>query len=187
MIKCLDGRVDRVLKSNEGERIRCFGIAVSVNDENSTDIKNKTLLIRRHHAIMHALDPDNNLFGISQRFFAFRGYYRTTETEGNPEWLQVDDHCKKVVELKDKEGDTLSAVCKSDVDHMLGYRYDCCLALHRCNHQVNQWLHHIRLSARHWGHPFFHQNYTEEVESRERPTFLEDLPPTLETGKIFGE
>ena len=97
-----------------------------------------------------------------------------------PEWKPVNDHCGEVMELEDEDGDTLSAVCKTDVDHMLGHLYDCCLFLHLVNHQVNQWLHLIGKAAGRWGHPFFHLEYTEP----KCPDFFRALPPTLKPGLI---
>ena len=134
-------------------------------------LEGKTTTISRHKAITHALDPEDNLFGILQRFITFRGYL-TVDTMGGGS-MSKPKLCPNAIK------DSLTSACKTDVDHTLGYYFDSCFVLHRCHHAVNQWLHQMRLSAGHWGNPYHNLAYTEDVDTHRRPNFLQRLPPTL--------
>ncbi len=167
-VLCLDRRVKRVLTPSLTSDGRCKQIHFALED------KAKGTNITRHKAIMHALDPDNDLFGILQKFSTFRGYLTMEKNRR----LSKPDLCPDALK------DTLISACKTDVDHTLGYYFDSCFTLHCCHHSTNQWLHHMRLAARNWGNPYYNLEYTEENEdSRCRPDFVPALPPTLKPGK----
>ena len=131
------------------------------------------LEIKIHHTILHALDPSNERFEYPQKFTAYVGYVnRTTKRFTRPE-----DHCYEVKELFDEDGDCLIAVCKTDVDHMLGFHCNNVLCLWRCNHQANQWLHQSCKRGNEWFHPYHKATY--EKENRGNPPYFDSLPPTL--------
>ena len=134
-------------------------------------LEGKETTISRHKAITHALDPEDNLFGILQRFTTFRGYL-TVDTMGGGS-MSKPKLCPNAIK------DSLTSACKTDVDHTLGYYFDSCFVLHRCHHAVNIWLHQMRLSAGHWGNPYHNLAYTEDIDTHRRPNFLQRLPPTL--------
>jgi hypothetical protein len=134
-----------------------------------------------HHAILHTLDPSNELFECPQKFTAYVGYVHRTAKE----FVRPGDHCDEVKEQADKDGDCLLPVCKTDADHMLGYRFNNMFCLWRCNHQVNQWLHHTRERAGIWLHPYFNAIY--EEGNRGNPPYFDSLPPTLTKEKLTKE
>jgi hypothetical protein len=128
-----------------------------------------------HHLVLYALDPDNCLFDLVQRFTAFRGYWnRQYSTFGHPK-----DNCTEMQEELDGDGDGLSAVCKTDGEHTLGYGFHSLWGLWKSHHAVNQWLHQIRERAGSWLHPYTEEKYAEKQEDRAHPSFCKGLPKTL--------
>jgi hypothetical protein len=128
-----------------------------------------------HHLLLYALDPENSLFDSVQRFTVFCGRFgRQTRKFGRPK-----DNCLEVQEMEDSDGDTLLSVCKTDGEHMLGYRFNSLWALWKCHHAVNNWFHHFRQQAGEWLHPYINEEYAEVPGDRAMPSFYESLPKTL--------
>jgi hypothetical protein len=129
----------------------------------------------KHHLLLYTLDPDNCLFDLVQRFTVFCGYWnRNDHTFTRPQ-----DNCFEVQETLDQDGDGLSAVCKTDGEHTLGYCFHSLWSLWKSHHAVNSQLHHIRGRAGFWLHPYIKEEYSEDVKDRAYPSFCNSLPKTL--------
>ena len=129
-----------------------------------------------HHAILHSFDPSNDLFECSQKFTAYRGYMNRTSRE----FTRPEDHCYEVEEVFDEDGDCTLSVCKTDGDHMLGYKFNNVFSLWKCNHQVNTWFHYTRDRANSWLHPYYNLKYGSSNDpSRTQPPYFDSLPATL--------
>ena len=123
--------------------------------------------VARHKLIMRALDQEQGIFDISQRYTAFRGYVSA-----------------KFKLLKQELCDDPQGVCRTDVDHTLGYYNDTGLTLTLTHHQVNSCLHHIRNAIGEWRHAIAEKQEYVSPQSRRYPDFMLNLPPTLKPGDI---
>jgi len=130
-------------------------------DQDGAEVKKH---ISRHRIMAHALDQNQGINDLPQRFFCFQGYVNTN--------LKLTK-----AELCDDPG----GACKTDVDHMAGYWWDNGFTQTLCHHSLNSWLHQMRLAAGDWSHPYYNQDYlADREETRCRPDFsVESLPPTL--------
>jgi hypothetical protein len=172
-VKCSEKGIKTVLTKTKLERSSSITIAIKPTVLSNATKPAKTLNLLVHHAILHTLDPSNELFECPQKFTAYVGYV----CKATKNFVRPGDHCNEVKEQADKDGDCLLPVCKTDVDHMLGYHFNNVFCLWRCNHQVNQWLHQTRGRAGIWLHPYFNAIY--EEENKGNPPYFDSLPPTL--------
>ena len=171
---CLGKCFNRVLKPQGTDRSPRININIESMSSANKAGKKRTLFV--HHAILHALDPTNELFECSQKLTAYRGYVK----RDSGKFVRPEDHCYQVQEVLDEDGDNLLAVCKTDGDHMLGYVVNNIFCLWKCNHQVNRWFHQIRQRAGKWLHPYYDVEYGDgDDELRVKPPYFDSLPPTL--------
>ena len=133
------------------------------------------LRFRTHHLVLAVMDPDQVLFEPVHRFTAFCGYWNRSERE----FVRPRDNCFEVEEVLDDEEDGLAGACKTDGEHGLGFGFHSLWAVWRSHHAVNQWFHQIRERAGFWLHALIEEEYAEEQEDREYPSFYQSLPKTL--------
>ena len=129
-----------------------------------------------HHVILHSFDPSNDLFECSQKLTAYGGYMNRKSRE----FTRPEDHCYEVEEVFVEDSDCTISVCKTDGDHMLGYKFNNVFSLWKCNHQVNTWFHYTRDRANSWLHPYYNLKYGSSNDpSRIQPPYFDSLPATL--------
>jgi hypothetical protein len=104
------------------------------------------------------------LFGLVQRFTAFRGYWNRSDRT----FVRPKDNCVELQEALDQDGDGLSAACKTDGEHTIGYRFHSLWGLWKSHHTVNQWM-----------HQYIKEEYAKKQEDRAFPSFCKSLPKTL--------
>jgi hypothetical protein len=129
----------------------------------------KPVFVRVHHLITYSMDQDGHMFDVAHRFSAYRGYCHKRL-----------GHIRPTCNLDQDAQDTVGGACKTDVDHWLGYGFNCIYALWRCHHSVNRWFHHIRENEAKWMAPHVpDEKYAEERKDRQFPSWYDNLVPTL--------
>ena len=163
------GAVPRVMlpkEDNDAIYIKCY----RNEDDGSIGFR-----FKMHHLVMYGLDPENELFEAVQRFTTFRGYCDRKKYV----LVRPKDNCLELEETLDADGDALTAVCKTDGEHGMGYRFHNLFAVWKCHHTVNKWFHVIRTRAGSWLHACVEEEYAEKQEDRQYPSFYRNLPKTL--------
>lgn len=125
--------------------------------------------VRVHHVIIYTFDTDGNLFELPQRWTVFRGYFGKRDRVFSRPKCNLDQDAQ----------DTIQGSCKTDVDHTLGYLFNCLFALWRCHHSINQQFHHVRLGNESWMHGQVDEPYSSDPKGRDYPSFAGSPLKTL--------